>query len=1035
MHGDEVLYIGCALVVLVTPLALGIAGWVVALGARKRVAALHAEVASLRQQVEDVHRYLWTVYGGAGAASARTAAAGTADATVGPAQGPAEAMVDPPAHPAAPTGTARPATDLAASEPARSTATAGPAAAPLATAPPLAPSVAAATPATASPTAGTTTPAGAPAAPPAPAPIASPPQPPAPAQAAASVPAGAVAAAAASTPGSEATTASSRATSPPSSGAPPRAIGLEERLGTRLPIWLGAAALALAGIFLVKYSIDQGWLSPAVRVALGALFGVLLLTGGELLRRRQPRIAQALSAAGIADLYAVFLAATNLYKLLPPLAGFALMALNTAVAVALALRHGQLIAILGLLGGFATPALIRTGDPNARNLMAYLILLEVGLLATARRRSWPLLSAGALLGGIAWVALFAAKALEPGDSLWLGLFLLAAIGFHAWQLRTAAAEPSDDTAAAPPSTAERLIGAVAAALAVAVFAGVVGSSGYGTSEWALFGLLALGSLVLARLLPGNFALAPIACVVSLVLLLAWSANLDPTRSGAFLATAAALGGTLTAVAWVCQRGAERPAAWASLAAANAVVTFLIAYAGARSAEGAHTRPWGVYALVLAGVAIAAAVPLVRRRAAATQAEPADATALDACLGAAAVAATSFVSLAVPLFLDRAWLTVALGLEVTALVWIAGRLRLALLLRLAGLIGAVVAVRLLANPAILSYPTGTRPLVNWLLYGYGIPLLAFAVALRQAAELAGWTGGWARPAAAGEQDASRAGAPGEAAPRPAAGETAMAGLAASLAAALRWGCLAIGTALVSLEVRHFMGGGRLAGTSSNLFLEAGILAILWLAGGLAVHRLGRRHPAAAWTVGGELLAWGGLAIAGLGCGLVANPLWTPHPVGTTPVLNLLLAVGLPLIVALGAWAHTLQTATPPAGRAQVFALAALVAGLALVTLEVRQAFQGARLDLGVASNAEHLSYSGAWILAGLGLLVAGIRLAARRARQAGLAVMLLAVLKVFLYDLSELDDLYRVVSFLGLGASLLLLAFLYQHFVFRHRDEP
>jgi uncharacterized membrane protein len=57
------------------------------------------------------------------------------------------------------------------------------------------------------------------------------------------------------------------------------------------------------------------------------------------------------------------------------------------------------------------------------------------------------------------------------------------------------------------------------------------------------------------------------------------------------------------------------------------------------------------------------------------------------------------------------------------------------------------------------------------------------------------------------------------------------------------------------------------------------------------------------------------------------------------------------------------------------------------------------------------------------------------RWGSLAVMLAAVLKVFLWDLSELRDLYRVFSLLGLGASLLLLAFLYQKVVFRRPERP
>jgi len=67
-------------------------------------------------------------------------------------------------------------------------------------------------------------------------------------------------------------------------------------------------------------------------------------------------------------------------------------------------------------------------------------------------------------------------------------------------------------------------------------------------------------------------------------------------------------------------------------------------------------------------------------------------------------------------------------------------------------------------------------------------------------------------------------------------------------------------------------------------------------------------------------------------------------------------------------------------------------------------------------------------------VAGVVRRNKGLRFAALAVMLLAVLKVFLLDASGLTGLYRVASFLGLGASLLLLAWLYQRFVFR-AEEP
>ena len=69
-----------------------------------------------------------------------------------------------------------------------------------------------------------------------------------------------------------------------------------------------------------------------------------------------------------------------------------------------------------------------------------------------------------------------------------------------------------------------------------------------------------------------------------------------------------------------------------------------------------------------------------------------------------------------------------------------------------------------------------------------------------------------------------------------------------------------------------------------------------------------------------------------------------------------------------------------------------------------------------------------------LLVLGIVLKNTALRYASLAVMLLAVGKVFLFDTAHLEDLYRVLSFLGLGLTLIVLGYLYQRFVFA-RPEP
>src|SRR5258708_14898143 len=116
--------------------------------------------------------------------------------------------------------------------------------------------------------------------------------------------------------------------------------GWEQILVEHWLVWLGAAAMALGGVFLVKLSIDQGLLTPLVRVVLGILLGVGLSIGAERVRRHDlpadgdldaaSYIPQALAAAGAATVFASLYAAHPLYAFLPAAPAFLLPAPTAA---------------------------------------------------------------------------------------------------------------------------------------------------------------------------------------------------------------------------------------------------------------------------------------------------------------------------------------------------------------------------------------------------------------------------------------------------------------------------------------------------------------------------------------------------------------------------------------------------------------------------------------------------------------------------------------------------------------------------------
>lgn len=169
---------------------------------------------------------------------------------------------------------------------------------------------------------------------------------------------------------------------------------VEAAVATNWLIRIGVLVLVVGIGFFLKYSIDKGLLGPQARVAMCFLGGAGLLVGGvRLFGRQYSLLGQGLAGAGLATLYFAVFAATNLFHLIPTLAGFALMAFVTFTAGFLAVRYQTvLLAVLGTLGGYLTPIMLSTGQHNDLGLFSYLLLLALGITGIAWRQRWPALT-------------------------------------------------------------------------------------------------------------------------------------------------------------------------------------------------------------------------------------------------------------------------------------------------------------------------------------------------------------------------------------------------------------------------------------------------------------------------------------------------------------------------------------------------------------------------------------------------------------------------------------------------------------------
>jgi uncharacterized membrane protein len=190
--------------------------------------------------------------------------------------------------------------------------------------------------------------------------------------------------------------------------------------------WIGIIAITFGVAFFLKFAFDKQWIGPSARVSLSAFVGVALLYVGERLRRRELRsFAYVLSGGGLLILYLSVYAAYSLYQLIGHTSALLLMVAVTVTAVLLSVRlHALPVAILGLVGGFLTPILLSTGVDNEVGLFAYVALLDAGVLAVAYFKRWRSLDFLSFAGTVAMTLGWAFKFFKP-EKVWITLFFLS----------------------------------------------------------------------------------------------------------------------------------------------------------------------------------------------------------------------------------------------------------------------------------------------------------------------------------------------------------------------------------------------------------------------------------------------------------------------------------------------------------------------------------------------------------------------------------------------------------------------------------
>ncbi|GAA4394714.1 DUF2339 domain-containing protein [Nibrella viscosa] len=166
---------------------------------------------------------------------------------------------------------------------------------------------------------------------------------------------------------------------------------LEKFIGENLMNKIGIAILVLGIGYFVKFAIDQQWISEAGRVFIGILAGGILIGLAHRLRQTFAAFSSVLVGGGLSVLYFTIAIAFHEYGLFSQTVAFGLMVVITAFSVLLSVAYNRVeLAVVSLVGGFATPFMVSTGAGDYRVLLTYILILDLGMLVLSYSRKWNL---------------------------------------------------------------------------------------------------------------------------------------------------------------------------------------------------------------------------------------------------------------------------------------------------------------------------------------------------------------------------------------------------------------------------------------------------------------------------------------------------------------------------------------------------------------------------------------------------------------------------------------------------------------------
>lgn len=746
-------------------------------------------------------------------------------------------------------------------------------------------------------------------------------------------------------------------------------------------VWVGAIAMLIGGGYLVQVIGSHIEFSPLMRVSLAFVLSGAMVIAGELFHRKEQNsperakrsqgfsyVPAAVTGTGLTGVYCTVIFAFVVYQMLTPSISLLILALAAFSSLALALRQGPLMTALGLIGGYSAPLWIGGSNPEYFLLASYISAISVAatVLMLTVRKAW--IAPSIAIPHSIWMLVLIENI--PTDSLfsWLAvylsisLYLIYAVPRMGWAFNPRYRKFQNQWTNSP--TAMSII------VALLVFSAVTRMQELHWLHMTYCYVLLLATIWLPAIRKGWSVRAFLPSIlVSAITMLVLSFLFDvlymKDSEAIILLALAICMGLISMRTWsqiLYDRSKISVILLLALTPTMTLATLLYTHEFTQD----YVWQWTCFTAI---VAFSYVYLGLRLNAIVYQCS---------AVVHALIAGTAFV------WLNDTWLTTAISLQVAI---IALQIKTDLFkpdpwaVKIAM---GILAIRLTLLPFIPEWQPIEAGHWSWILLSYlpALIILAYArsILMKVDTELARWFEG----------------------------------------AFLHVFLVALFT-----QTNYWL-TGKYGYLDHIDFTSAVVFANQALIMGLVYsHRSQFALTLSRMYQGYSYLLWGMFAVMLLLLNTLESPLNVDNiSAQAMPVFNMLtvgwlLPAGVLIAAVIRRW-NTLRI------HRQVVAGVALTLAVLWLGMSIRQFWQPTSMTLyQPTSMAELFSYSIAGLMVGGMLTWAGVTRKAMAVQRIGLIVLACVALKVFLWDVRSLDGFWRAVSFLGLGASLIALGWLFQ----------